>query len=52
MLFIDVMSQLGIATILFAAINAAVDIAIQSSLANFADGVLIMIFKLNKLIIL
>ncbi|WP_298782279.1 mechanosensitive ion channel domain-containing protein [uncultured Polaribacter sp.] len=53
LLFITVISQLGIATTSFAAIIAAaglaVGLALQGSLANFAGGVLIMIFKPFKI---
>lgn len=48
-LFITVIAKLGVATTSFAAILAAaglaVGLALQGSLANFAGGVLIMIFK-------
>ena len=53
LLFITVISQLGIATTSFAAIIAAaglaVGLALQGSLANFAGGVLIMIFRPFKI---
>ncbi|MCG1034946.1 mechanosensitive ion channel family protein [Polaribacter sargassicola] len=53
LLFITVISKLGIETASFAAIIAAaglaVGLALQGSLANFAGGVLIMIFKPFKL---
>jgi small conductance mechanosensitive channel len=53
LLVITVISQLGIETTSFAAILAAaglaVGLALQGSLANFAGGVLIMIFKPFKL---
>lgn len=49
LLFITVISQLGVATTSFAAIIAAaglaIGLALQGSLANFAGGVLIMVFK-------
>ena len=49
LLFVTVISQLGIATTSFAAIigaaGLAIGLALQGSLANFAGGVLIMIFK-------
>lgn len=49
LLFITVISQLGVATTSFAAIigaaGLAVGLALQGSLGNFAGGVLIMIFK-------
>lgn len=49
LLFISVISQLGIATTSFAAIIAAaglaIGLALQGSLGNFAGGVLIMVFK-------
>ena len=52
-LFITVISQLGVATTSFAAIIAAaglaIGLALQGSLANFAGGVLIMIFKPFKI---
>ncbi|WP_299059355.1 mechanosensitive ion channel domain-containing protein [uncultured Polaribacter sp.] len=52
-LFIVVISKLGIETTSFAAILAAaglaVGLALQGSLANFAGGVLIMIFKPIKI---
>lgn len=52
-LFITVISQLGIATTSFAAVIAAaglaIGLALQGSLANFAGGVLIMIFKPFKI---
>ena len=53
LLFITVVSKLGIATTSFTAIIAAaglaVGLALQGSLANFAGGVLIMIFKPFKI---
>ncbi|PQJ79487.1 mechanosensitive ion channel family protein [Polaribacter porphyrae] len=53
LLFITVISQLGVATTSFAAIIAAaglaVGLALQGSLGNFAGGVLIMIFKPFKI---
>ncbi|NVJ88015.1 MAG: mechanosensitive ion channel [Flavobacteriaceae bacterium] len=53
LLFITVISQLGIATTSFAAIIAAaglaVGLALQGSLSNFAGGVLIMIFRPFKI---
>lgn len=53
LLFITVISQLGIATTSFAAIIAAaglaIGLALQGSLGNFAGGVLIMIFKPIKI---
>lgn len=53
LLFIVVISKLGIETTSFAAIIAAaglaVGLALQGSLANFAGGVLIMIFKPIKI---
>lgn len=53
LLFITVISQLGIVTTSFAAIIAAaglaVGLALQGSLANFAGGVLIMIFRPIKI---
>ncbi len=53
LLFITVISKLGVATTSFAAIIAAaglaVGLALQGSLANFAGGVLIMIFKPFKI---
>lgn len=52
-LFIAILSQLGIETTSFAAILAAAGLAIgmalQGSLGNFAGGVLIMIFKPIKI---
>lgn len=49
LLFVTVISQLGVATSSFVAIlgaaGLAVGLALQGSLANFAGGVLIMIFK-------
>ena len=49
LLFITVISQLGVATTSFAAIigaaGLAIGLALQGSLGNFAGGVLIMIFK-------
>lgn len=53
LLFITVISQLGIATTSFAAIIAAaglaVGLALQGSLGNFAGGILIIIFKPIKI---
>ncbi|UAM96986.1 mechanosensitive ion channel [Polaribacter litorisediminis] len=53
LLFITVISQLGVATTSFAAIIAAaglaIGLALQGSLGNFAGGVLIMIFKPFKI---
>ncbi|MCL7752304.1 mechanosensitive ion channel domain-containing protein [Polaribacter sp. Z022] len=53
LLFVTVISKLGIETASFAAIIAAaglaVGLALQGSLGNFAGGVLIMIFKPFKL---
>jgi small conductance mechanosensitive channel len=53
LLFITVISQLGVATTSFAAIIAAaglaIGLALQGSLANFAGGVLIMLFKPFKI---
>lgn len=53
LLFIMVISMLGVETTSFAAILAAaglaVGLALQGSLANFAGGVLIMIFKPFKI---
>lgn len=53
LLFITVITQLGVATTSFAAIIAAaglaVGLALQGSLANFAGGVLIMIFRPIKI---
>lgn len=53
LLFIVVISKLGVETTSFAAIIAAaglaVGLALQGSLANFAGGVLIMIFKPFKI---
>jgi len=53
LLFVTVISQLGVATTSFAAIigaaGLAVGLALQGSLANFAGGVLIMIFKPFKI---
>lgn len=52
LLFITVIAKLGVETASFAAIIAAaglaVGLALQGSLANFAGGVLIMIFKPMK----
>ncbi|CAM1373862.1 Small-conductance mechanosensitive channel [Tenacibaculum litopenaei] len=49
LLFVTVISKLGVATTSFAAIigaaGLAVGLALQGSLANFAGGTLIMIFK-------
>jgi small conductance mechanosensitive channel len=53
LLFITVIAKLGVETASFAAILAAVSLAVglalQGSLANFAGGVLIMIFKPIKI---
>jgi small conductance mechanosensitive channel len=53
LLFITVISQLGIATTSFAAVIAAaglaVGLALQGSLSNFAGGALLMIFKPIKI---
>lgn len=53
LLFITVIAKLGVETASFAAILAAVSLALglalQGSLANFAGGVLIMIFKPIKI---
>ncbi len=53
LLFVTVISQLGIATTSFAAIlgaaGLAVGLALQGSLANFAGGALIMMFKPFKI---
>lgn len=53
LLFITVIAKLGVETASFAAILAAaglaVGLALQGSLANFAGGVLIMIFKPIKI---
>jgi small conductance mechanosensitive channel len=53
LLFITVISQLGITTTSFAAIIAAgglaIGLALQGSLANFTGGVLIIIFKPIKI---
>jgi len=53
LLIVTVISQLGVETTSFAAILAAaglaIGLALQGSLANFAGGVLIMIFKPFKL---
>lgn len=53
LLFISVIAKLGVETASFAAILAAaglaVGLALQGSLANFAGGVLIMIFKPFKI---
>lgn len=53
LLFVTVISKLGVATTSFAAILAAaglaVGLALQGSLANFAGGVLIMVFKPFKI---
>ena len=52
LLFISVASMIGIATTSFVAVlgaaGLAVGLALQGSLANFAGGVLIMIFKPYK----
>jgi len=53
LLFVTVISQLGVATTSFAAIlgatGLAIGLALQGALANFAGGVLIMIFKPFKI---
>ena len=53
LLFVTVISQLGVATTSFAAIigaaGLAVGLALQGSLSNFAGGALIMIFKPFKI---
>ena len=53
LLFLAILSQLGVETTSFAAILAAaglaVGLALQGSLGNFAGGVLIMIFKPIKI---
>jgi small conductance mechanosensitive channel len=53
LLFVTVISQLGIATTSFAAIlgatGLAIGLALQGALSNFAGGVLIMIFKPFKI---
>lgn len=53
LLFITVISQLGIATTSFAAVIAAaglaLGLALQGSLSNFAGGALLMIFKPIKI---
>lgn len=53
LLFVTVVSQLGVATTSFAAIigaaGLAVGLALQGSLSNFAGGALIMIFKPFKI---
>ncbi len=53
LLFITVISKLGVATTSFAAIVAsaglAIGLALQGSLANFAGGILIMIFRPFKI---
>ena len=53
LLFVTVVSKLGVATTSFAAIigaaGLAVGLALQGSLANFAGGALIMIFKPFKI---
>ncbi|MBT8270220.1 MAG: mechanosensitive ion channel [Bacteroidia bacterium] len=53
LLFIVILSKLGVETTSFAAILAAaglaIGLALQGSLANFAGGVLIMIFKPIKI---
>lgn len=53
LLFITIISKLGVATTSFAAIIAAaglaIGLALQGSLGNFAGGVLIMIFKPFKI---
>lgn len=53
LLFVTVISQLGVATTSFAAIlgaaGLAVGLALQGSLANFAGGALIMMFKPFKI---
>jgi len=53
LLFVTVISQLGVATTSFAAIlgatGLAIGLALQGALSNFAGGVLIMIFKPFKI---
>ncbi|MBA6156138.1 mechanosensitive ion channel [Tenacibaculum sp. S7007] len=53
LLFVTVVSQLGVATTSFAAIigaaGLAVGLALQGSLSNFAGGAIIMIFKPFKI---
>lgn len=53
LLFITVISQLGVATTSFAAVIAAASLALglalQGSLSNFAGGALLMIFKPIKI---
>jgi small conductance mechanosensitive channel len=53
LLFVTVVSKLGIATTSFVAIigaaGLAIGLALQGSLANFAGGVLIMVFKPFKI---
>lgn len=53
LLFVTVISQLGVATTSFAAIigaaGLAVGLALQGSLSNFAGGAIIMIFKPFKI---
>ncbi|MGB1043067.1 MAG: mechanosensitive ion channel family protein [Tenacibaculum sp.] len=53
LLFVTVVSQLGVATTSFAAIigaaGLAIGLALQGSLSNFAGGALIMIFKPFKI---
>ncbi len=53
LLFVSVISQLGVATTSFAAIlgaaGLAIGLALQGSLSNFAGGALIMIFKPFKI---
>jgi small conductance mechanosensitive channel len=53
LLFVSVIAQLGIQTTSFAAILAAaglaIGLALQGSLANFAGGILIMLFKPIKI---
>jgi len=53
LLFVTIISQLGIATTSFAAIlgatGLAIGLALQGALSNFAGGVLIMIFKPFKI---
>ena len=52
-MFVSVIAQLGIQTTSFAAILAAaglaIGLALQGSLANFAGGILIMLFKPFKI---
>ena len=53
LLFVTVISQLGVATTSFAAIigaaGLAIGLALQGSLSNFAGGAIIMIFKPYKI---